>query len=117
MQTSMLISLAISRSIITGGEYCPDMLLLTSQNTLYVAELTVGHESNLENNSNLVKELKDIYKSVIFVNISMSCLGVFANQGWIQQCFFRGVPGESSGAGARPLGVGSGEFPPENFEN
>ena len=74
-------------SIITGDEYRPDMLLLTSQNTLYVAELTVGHESNLENNSNrkkqkycnLVKELKDIYKSVIFVNISMSCLGVFAN--------------------------------------
>ena len=41
----------------------------------------------MENNSNrkkqkycnLVRELKDIYKSVIFVNISMSCLGVFAN--------------------------------------
>ena len=55
-------------SIITGDEYRPDMLLLTSQNTLYVAQLTVGHESNLENNSNrkkqkyynLVKELKDI---------------------------------------------------------
>ena len=58
------------------------MLLLTSQNTLYAAELTVGHKSNFENNSNycnLVKELKDIYKSVIFVNISMSCLDVFAN--------------------------------------
>ena len=54
---------------------------------MYVAELTVGHESNLEKNSdrkkqnysNLVKKLKDIYKSVIFVNISMSCLGVFGN--------------------------------------
>ena len=76
-----------SPSIITGDEYRPDMLLLTSWNTLYVAESTVGHESNLENNSirkkqkycNLVKELKDNYKSVIFVNISMSCLGVFAN--------------------------------------
>ena len=74
-------------SIIIGDEYRPDMLLLTSKNTLYVAELTVGHESNLEIDSNrkkqkycnLVKELKDIYKSVIFVNISMSCLGVFAN--------------------------------------
>ena len=76
-----------SPSIITGDEYRPDMLLLTSQYTLYVAELTVGHESNLENNSNrkkqkycnLVKELKDIYKSVIFVNVPMSCSGVFAN--------------------------------------
>ena len=28
---------------------------------------------------NLVWELKDTYKSVIFVNISLSCLGVFAN--------------------------------------
>ena len=40
-----------SPSIITGDEYRPDMLLLTTENTLYVAELTVGHESNLENNS------------------------------------------------------------------
>ena len=31
-------------------------------------------------------------------------------QGWIQQCFFRGVPGESSGEGARSLG-GSGGIP------
>ena len=37
-----------SPSIITGDEYRPDMLLLTTENTLYVAELTVGHESNLE---------------------------------------------------------------------
>ena len=35
----------------TGDEYRPDILLLTTENTLYVAELTVGHESNLENNS------------------------------------------------------------------
>ena len=40
-----------SPSIITGDEYRPDMLLLTTENTLYVAELTAGHESNLENNS------------------------------------------------------------------
>ena len=39
-----------------------------------------------------------------------------ATQGWIQQWFLRGVPGESSGEGVRPLG-GSGAFPPENFEN
>ena len=63
------------------------MVLVTSDNTLYVIELTVGHESNLSNNtirkkqkySNLVKELRDDYRSVTFVNISMSCLGVFAN--------------------------------------
>ena len=46
------------------------------------------HESDLENNSipkkhknsNLVKELKNHYKPVVFLNISMSCLGVFANE-------------------------------------
>ena len=70
MQTSTQIFLAITvrQLIITGEEYRPDMLLLTKENTLYVAELTVGHESNLENNSirkkqkysKLVKELKDL---------------------------------------------------------
>ena len=78
-----------SPSIITGDKYRPDMLLVTSDNTLYVAELTVGHEANLQNNSirktqkysELVRELKDHYKSVIFVKyISMSCLDVFANE-------------------------------------
>ena len=77
-----------SPSVITDDEYRPDMLLLTPENTLYVVELTVGHESNLENNSirkkqkypKLVKELKDQYKSVTFINISMSCLGVFSNE-------------------------------------
>ena len=53
MQKSTQIFLAITarQLIITGDEYRPDMLLLTTENTLYVAELTVGHESNLENNS------------------------------------------------------------------
>ena len=58
------------------------MLLLSAENTLYV------EESNLKNNSirkkqkfsKLVKELKYHYKTVIIINISMSCLGVFANE-------------------------------------
>ena len=41
-----------SPSIITGDEYRPGMLLITSDNSLYAAELTVGHESNLRNNAN-----------------------------------------------------------------
>ena len=39
-------------SIVTKDEYRPEMLLVTSDNTLYVIELTVGHESNLKNNTN-----------------------------------------------------------------
>ena len=53
-----------------------------------MAKLTVGHKSNLRNNANrkkkkyskLVKELKEDYRSVTFVNISMSCIGVFSNE-------------------------------------
>ena len=86
--TQIFLAITVRQLIITGDEYRPDMLLLTTGNTLYVAELTVGHKSNLENNSirkkqkysKLVKELKDHYKSVIFINISMSCLGVFTNE-------------------------------------
>ena len=37
-------------------------------------------------------------------------------RGGSSSVFFRGVPGESSGKDARPLG-GSGAFLPENFEN
>ena len=86
--TQIFLAITVRQLIITGDKYRPDMLLLTTEKTLYVAELTVGHESNLENNSigkkqkysKLVKELKDYYISVIFINISMSCLGVFANE-------------------------------------
>ncbi len=61
-----------SPSIFTGDKYRSDMLLVTSDNTLYVAELTVGHESNLQNNSickkqkysEPVREPKDHYKQV-----------------------------------------------------
>lgn len=75
-------------SIITGDQYRPDILLVTSDNTLYVAELTVGYESNLRNNSSrkkkkyseLVKDQSKNYRKVVFVNISMSCLGVFADE-------------------------------------
>ena len=52
---------------------------------LYIVELTVGFETNLHNNverkkakyEDLIKEMKDNYMSVKFVNLSISCLGVF----------------------------------------
>ena len=39
-----------SPSIITGDTYRPDLLLSCSNGSLYVVELTVGYETNLENN-------------------------------------------------------------------
>ena len=79
-----------SSSIITRDEYCPDILHLTPETTLSMcAELTVGHESNLENNNickkqkyaSLVKELNH-YKSVTYVNESKSPLTIFDKIGF-----------------------------------
>jgi hypothetical protein len=44
-----------SPSIITGDTYRPDLLLLLSNGSLYVVELTVGYETNLENNVKRIK--------------------------------------------------------------
>jgi hypothetical protein len=51
-----------SPSIITGDTYRPDLLLLTSTGTLYIVELTVGCESNLQKN---VERKKSKYKELI----------------------------------------------------
>ena len=41
----------LNPSIITGGNYRPDFLFLFQSKCLYVLELTVGFESNLNNNA------------------------------------------------------------------
>ena len=76
-----------SPSIITGDNLRPDLLLKTKDNCLYLLELTIGFETNLNNNaerkrikySRLVSDLRSQYKSVTFVNLSMSSLGIYAN--------------------------------------
>ena len=55
---------------------------------LYVLELTVGFESNLNNNAvrkkekylNLINEMSRNYRCIRFVNLSMSSLGVFSDE-------------------------------------
>ncbi|CAB4037035.1 Hypothetical predicted protein [Paramuricea clavata] len=77
-----------SPSIITGDTYRPDLLLSLSNGSLYVVELTVGYETNLENNVNrkkakykeLVKQLDENFNEVNFINLSMSSLGIFAQE-------------------------------------
>ena len=76
-----------SPSIVTGDDLRPGLLLKTKENCLYIMELTTGFETNLNNNaerkhlkcSKLVSDLRSQYKSVTFVNLSMSSLGICAN--------------------------------------
>ncbi len=77
-----------SPSIITGDTYRPDMLLLPSNEIIYIIELTVGFESNLRKNTErkklkykeLVREQNKHFNSVKFVNLSMSALGDFSKE-------------------------------------
>ena len=72
-------------SIITGDEYRPDLLLKTKDDCLYILELTVGHETNLRNNIKrkqekyrvVITEQDRHFKTVKFINLSISALGVF----------------------------------------
>lgn len=72
----MLMSMVFQ--IITGDTFRPD---LPSAKCLYVLELTVGFESNLNKNiirkrekyKNLTKHLKSDYSSVKFINLSAKC--------------------------------------------
>ena len=65
----------LNPSIITGENYRPDLLFLIQSKCLYVLELKVGFESNLNNNAvrkkekylNLIKEMSRNYRCVKFV--------------------------------------------------
>ena len=77
----------LSPSIITGEQSRPDMLPSTANNILYIIELAVGFETNIDNNAsrkyekyrNLIQELSSNYHKVKFINISISSLGIFGN--------------------------------------
>ena len=78
-----------SPSVITGDSFRPDLLLAFSNNSiLYVVELTVCYESNLESNikrkrnkyQELMKEQRKHFNDVKLIIISVSCLGVFAKE-------------------------------------
>ena len=76
----------LNPSVITGENYRLDLLFLIQSKCLYVLELTVGFESNLNNNAvrkkekylNLINEMSS--RCVKFVNLSMSSLGVFSDE-------------------------------------
>ena len=85
----------MSPSLITGDSFCPDLLLLTGNNVLYILELTgnnvlyileltLGFETNIRANSvrratkytPLLLDLSSSYNKVIFINVPMGALGV-----------------------------------------
>ena len=74
-----------SPSLITGDSLRPDLVLISPNNTLYLLELTVGFETNIEKNSSrkatkykpLLRDVNSSYRSVHFINLSMSALGIF----------------------------------------
>ena len=75
----------LNPSTVTGDSFRPDLLLAIRKKCLYILELTVGFESNLQVNAkrkhqkyhDLIKEQESIFGKVKFVNLSLSTLGVF----------------------------------------
>ena len=75
----------LSPCIITGYTLRPDLLLVTADRKLFVLELTVGFETNLNINAHrkqekyhqLLQTLSSQFPLVKFVNLSVSCLGIF----------------------------------------
>ena len=74
----------LSPSVITGDSLRPDLVLISNNSTLYILELTLGFESNIQINSDrkaskyssLLLDLNHAYSDVKFINLSMSTLGI-----------------------------------------
>ena len=71
----------LSPCSITDGKLCPDIILATTDNVLYIIEFTVGFEANLNNNAHrkeleyrpLLTDLASDYKQL---NLLISALAV-----------------------------------------
>ena len=77
----------LSPCIITGDNLRPDIILSITDNILYIIELTVGFEKNLNNNANrkefryrpLRADLDKDFNKIKFVDLSVSYLGILGN--------------------------------------
>ena len=86
----------LSPFLVTGDDLRPDMLISTLSNTLYFLELSVGFETNLDNNTSreftkyrhLLNDLTSKYRQVKFVNLSIGSLGICGQScdSFIQMC-------------------------------
>ena len=77
-----------SPSIITGEDLKPDLIVVYQSKDIYILELTVGFEPNIEKNAarkyekyeSVLEELKFSYNGITFINLSMGACSV------IDQC-------------------------------
>ena len=75
----------LSPCIITVDAFRPDLLLFTADKKLFVLELTVGFETNLNINAQrkgdkyhqFLQTLNSQFSTVKFLNLPGSCLGIF----------------------------------------
>ena len=76
----------LSPSIITGDTLRPDLVLTIENKCIYILELTIGFESNLQPNAtckrekyqDLINKKLSYYEEAKFVNVSISSLGMFS---------------------------------------
>ena len=76
----------LSPSVITGDTLRPDLVLTIENKCIYILELTIGFESNLQTNAtrkrekyqDLINKQLNYYDEAKFVNVSISSLGVFS---------------------------------------
>ena len=76
----------LSPSVITGDTLRPDLVLTIANKCIYILELTIGFESNLQTNAtrkrekyqDLINKQLNYYEEAKFVNVSISSLGVFS---------------------------------------
>ena len=75
----------LSPCIITGDHLRPDMLISTGSAIIYIIELTIGFDTNINLNTErkkdkymqLTRDLSSKYRSVNFINLSITSLGIF----------------------------------------
>ena len=74
----------INPLVIIGDENRPDVIVTQNKSTIFVLELTVGFETNLDYNTKLkaskyremLKSPENKFEKVNFVNLSMGALGI-----------------------------------------
>ena len=75
----------LSPSILSGESLRPDMFLRIEDKYLYIIELTIGFETNLERNAEpkeatyrpFLNQFEDTYCKIKFINLSTSSLDMF----------------------------------------
>ena len=87
----------LSPCIVTGDHLRPDMLIAIGSATIYIIDLTVEFETDInltaerkkDKYMQLTRDLSSKYRSVKFINLSISSLGIFGKScnAFIAMCY------------------------------